>query len=159
MFKKLLKKKESGFTIIEVMIVLAIAGLILVVVLIAVPQLQRNQRNSARQAILGRISTEIGNYIANNNGRVPTDATTLGSVTSRYLANVNIEDPSSGTNMTLAYPGTAPTAGSVPASTLGTANYSHNFSCDGEQLAGGTARSYALWTQLEGGAVYCLDNL
>ena len=159
MFKKLLKKKESGFTIIEVMIVLAIAGLILVVVLIAVPQLQRNQRNSARQAILGRISTEIGNYIANNNGRVPTTQADLDSVRNRYLSNVNIEDPSSGVNMPLTIPAPVPSAGTVPTAVQGTASYASDRSCNGEQLAAGTARSYALWTQLEGGAIYCLDNL
>ena len=37
-------RKESGFTIVEVMIVLAIAGLILAIVFIAVPALQRNAR-------------------------------------------------------------------------------------------------------------------
>jgi prepilin-type N-terminal cleavage/methylation domain-containing protein len=36
MLKKL-KKSDSGFTIIEVMIVLAIAGLILLIVFLAVP--------------------------------------------------------------------------------------------------------------------------
>jgi prepilin-type N-terminal cleavage/methylation domain-containing protein len=71
MFKKLLKKTEKGFTIIEVMIVLAIAGLILVVVLIAVPQLQRNQRNEARRSLAGRIVTEINNFGGNNNGTYP----------------------------------------------------------------------------------------
>jgi prepilin-type N-terminal cleavage/methylation domain-containing protein len=38
---KKLSKKEKGFTIIEVMIVLAIAGLIMLVVFLAVPALQR----------------------------------------------------------------------------------------------------------------------
>ena len=75
MFKNLLKKKnQSGFTIIEVMIVLAIAGLILVVVLIAVPQLQRNQRNSARKSDASRVATTVGNIVANQNGAVYTSA-------------------------------------------------------------------------------------
>lgn len=50
---------------------LAIAALILVVVLVAVPQLQQNQRNNARQAIANRIVAEINNYAGNNNGQVP----------------------------------------------------------------------------------------
>lgn len=84
MFKNLLKKRnQSGFTIIEVMIVLAIAGLILVVVLIAVPQLQRNQRNSARKADAARVASTAGNIVANNNGTTfgtnATDITTLRS--------------------------------------------------------------------------------
>lgn len=40
--------KNQGFTIIEVLIVLAIAGLIMVVVFMAVPAMRRNFRNSAR---------------------------------------------------------------------------------------------------------------
>jgi prepilin-type N-terminal cleavage/methylation domain-containing protein len=43
-----LKKRNEGFTIIEVMIVLAIAGLIMLVVFLAVPALQRNSRNTQR---------------------------------------------------------------------------------------------------------------
>lgn len=37
---------ESGFTIIEVLIVLAIAGLIMLIVFLAVPALNRNSRNT-----------------------------------------------------------------------------------------------------------------
>ncbi|HPW47952.1 MAG TPA: prepilin-type N-terminal cleavage/methylation domain-containing protein, partial [Candidatus Saccharibacteria bacterium] len=36
------KKDQKGFTIIEVLIVLAIAALILLIVFLAVPALQRN---------------------------------------------------------------------------------------------------------------------
>ena len=44
-----LKKSNQGFTIIEVMIVLAIAGLILLIVFLAVPALQRNGRNTTKK--------------------------------------------------------------------------------------------------------------
>ncbi len=43
---KQIKNKNEGFTIIEVMIVLAIAALILIIVLLAVPALQRNSKNT-----------------------------------------------------------------------------------------------------------------
>lgn len=79
MLRNLLKKTQEGFTIIEVMIVLAIAGLILVVVLIAVPQLQKNQRNQARQSLASRIVTEINNFTGNNAGLPPTAATGAGA--------------------------------------------------------------------------------
>lgn len=82
MFQKLLDRKKDtaatadssarGFTIIEVLIVLAIAGLILVIVLIAVPQLQRNQRNEARKNDAARVATSVSNWVANNNGQVFT---------------------------------------------------------------------------------------
>ncbi len=76
MLSKLQQKKDEGFTIIEVLIVLAIAGLILVIVLVAVPQLQRNQRNEARRADAARVGTAVSNWSSNNNGKV-FEATSL----------------------------------------------------------------------------------
>lgn len=71
MFKNLTKeKRQKGFTIIEVLIVLAIAGLIMVIVLVAVPQLQRNQRNEGRRADAARVGTAASNWMANNSGAV-----------------------------------------------------------------------------------------
>ena len=60
MLDSIRKRKESGFTIVEVMIVLAIAGLIILIVFLAVPALQRNSRNTQRSqdvsAVLGGVS-------------------------------------------------------------------------------------------------------
>jgi prepilin-type N-terminal cleavage/methylation domain-containing protein len=61
-------KLNQGFTIIEVMIVLAIAALILLIVFLAVPGLQRSQRNSARHQDVNRLSTAIIAFIANSGG-------------------------------------------------------------------------------------------
>lgn len=161
MMNKIGKKlgyKDGGFTIIEVMIVLAVAGLIMAIVLVAIPQLQRSQRNSARRDIMGRVKTEIDSYSGNNNGRIPLNQTQINDVQSRYLAGINLEDPSTGVNMPLVVPVTVAIAGSIPASTVGTINYQPSASCNGEQLVSGSARNYAMWTQLEGGSVYCLDN-
>ena len=77
MFKKL-DKKEGGFTIVEVMIVLAIAGLVLAIVFIAVPALRRNSNNTGRTADVGQIATGISNYSANRGGKLPPS---LASVT------------------------------------------------------------------------------
>jgi type IV pilus assembly protein PilA len=74
-------KKDGGFTIIEVMIVLAIAALILVVVLVAIPQLQRNQRNNARQNDTSRVLTAVQSWSSNNNGK-PFPGTTGADFTS-----------------------------------------------------------------------------
>jgi len=65
-------KKERGFTIVEVLIVLAIIGLILLVVFLAVPALQRNARNTQRSTDIGNILAGINEYVGNNNGRLPT---------------------------------------------------------------------------------------
>lgn len=73
MFKNL-KKRESGFTIIEVLIVLAIAGLIMLVVFLAVPALQRNSRNTQRKSDVQAILGAVSEFAGNNNGRIPTSA-------------------------------------------------------------------------------------
>jgi prepilin-type N-terminal cleavage/methylation domain-containing protein len=89
-------RKSSGFTIIEVMIVLAIAGLILAVVLVAIPQLQKNQRNEARRSVLARISAEVNNYIGNNEGAVPTNGSGDRAFTDGFLERY-IENAPAGT--------------------------------------------------------------
>ena len=66
------KDKETGFTIVEVMIVLAIAGLILAVVFVAVPALQRSQRNGARNNDIAYIKAQLNQLTANNGNRLPT---------------------------------------------------------------------------------------
>ena len=72
MLSKLKKSKGEGFTIIEVMIVLAIAGLILLIVFLAVPALQRNSRNTQRKSDAGRLASAVSNWVSNNNGGVPS---------------------------------------------------------------------------------------
>ena len=71
MVQKLQKRKESGFTIIEVLIVLAIAGLIMVVVFLAVPALQRSGRNNALNTDANNVLSAVGNYATNNGGTLP----------------------------------------------------------------------------------------
>jgi prepilin-type N-terminal cleavage/methylation domain-containing protein len=65
-------KANSGFTIIEVLIVLAIAGLILLIVFLAVPALQRNSRNTQRRNDVANYLSAVNEWTNNNNGAVPT---------------------------------------------------------------------------------------
>lgn len=81
-----LKKREEGFTIIEVLIVLAIAGLIMLIVFLAVPALQRNSRNTQRRNDVGGILSAMNEYVNNNGGTLP--ATSDG--TSGWLSNAKL---------------------------------------------------------------------
>ncbi|MEI7758807.1 MAG: type II secretion system protein [bacterium] len=72
MQKQTIKSKQEGFTIIEVLIVLAIAALILLVVFLAVPGLQRSQANNSAKNDATRIAASITNFVSNNNGILPT---------------------------------------------------------------------------------------
>lgn len=64
-------KDKKGFTIIEVLIVLAIAGLILLIVFLAVPALQRNSRNTTKKAEASAIGGAIAEWANNHNGILP----------------------------------------------------------------------------------------
>ncbi len=69
-----LKKQEKGFTIVEVMIVLGIAGLIMLIVFLAVPALQRSQRNSSRKSDAARVGAVANEWLSNRNGVAPVTA-------------------------------------------------------------------------------------
>lgn len=81
---------KQGFTIVEVMIVLAIAGLILAVVFIAVPALQRNQRNSARRNDIAYISSQFKTTLARNNNQVPSGEQMAGSIKGDELNYISV---------------------------------------------------------------------
>lgn len=85
----------SGFTIIEVVLVLAIAGLIFMMVFIALPQLQRSQRDTQRRQDMSKLAAAIQDYQGNNNGRIPDDSCT------------QIDDPGTGIPTTAQVKGTS----------------------------------------------------
>lgn len=71
--KDIKRKRQEGFTIIEVMIVLVIASIILLIVFLAVPALQRNSRNTQRKNDVANLLAAVNEYASNNNGKLPTD--------------------------------------------------------------------------------------
>ena len=83
-------KSKNGFTIIEVVLVLAIAGLIFLMVFIALPAMQRSQRDTQRRQDYSALSSAITSYITNNNGNLPKVGATLDP--SRYI-NATGNDP------------------------------------------------------------------
>jgi type II secretory pathway pseudopilin PulG len=62
--------RSRGFTIIEVMIMVSIAGLILVIVFLAVPAMKRVQRNTERKQYIGLVFAEIEEF-RNSHGNYP----------------------------------------------------------------------------------------
>lgn len=69
--KKVKTNAKKGFTIIEVVLVLAIAGLIFLMVFVALPNLQRTQRDTQRRNDVDRVQTSLIQYVTNNN-QVPS---------------------------------------------------------------------------------------
>lgn len=62
---------KKGFTIIETSLVLAIAGLILMMVFIALPALQRQQRDTKRKDDTMLFAQALKKYQQNNRGALP----------------------------------------------------------------------------------------
>ncbi|HVX23943.1 MAG TPA: type II secretion system protein [Candidatus Saccharimonadales bacterium] len=84
MLNKIKSARSEGFTIIEVMIVLAIAGVILLIVFLAIPAVERNSRNTQRKNDVASLLGAINEYVTNNNGADPltcsgTNPVTFGS--------------------------------------------------------------------------------
>jgi prepilin-type N-terminal cleavage/methylation domain-containing protein len=150
------KNKEKGFTIIEVVLVLAIAGLIFLMVFIALPALQRNQRDTQRKNDLSRVQTALQNYQSNNRNALPTDAT-LNSTsstgfTAQYLSvgGDSFTDPD-GTDYTFRA-GTAVNFDHIVYYTKGSV-------CNGESLTSGQGpQKIAFQYKLEGGGIACVSN-
>jgi hypothetical protein len=78
---------------------LAIAGLILLVVFLAVPALQRNARNTQRNADISGILAAVNEFINNNNGLLPNSAAAANGVVT--ISNSSV----TGTNNTTAKTG------------------------------------------------------
>lgn len=64
----MIKRKQQGFTIIEVVLVLAIAGLIFLMVFIALPALRRSQRDTGRKSDVSIVASALNTYLSNNKG-------------------------------------------------------------------------------------------
>lgn len=114
---------------------LAIAGVIFASILLAVPGLHRSSRNSVRRSVAARLSSELENYFANNEGRYPfaglngsyqkcQDVSSPGAGycndwLSRYISGkIDISDPSSGTDSTI-YIALDPDASTLPNAAIG----------------------------------------
>lgn len=65
-----INREGAGFTIIEVALVLAVAGLIFLVVFLALPALQKSQRDKERKTDVGMIVTALQNYYADGGGAI-----------------------------------------------------------------------------------------
>lgn len=183
--RKMQANERGGFTIIEVVLVLAIAGLIFLMVFIALPTLQRSQRDTQRRNDLARISTQISQYQTNNNGRLPAagkldpqdgntalpECNNSSSTTSNaaacfvrnYMNSVNASenefiDPdgwSYGLTIEILTNGTQGTANTFDHMVY---IYEHA-KCNGEVADySSNARDYAIMYKLEGSGTYCQDN-
>lgn len=139
-------KQDKGFTIIEVVLVLAIAGLIFLIVFLALPQLQASRRDTQRKSDAGRLLAAVENYAGNHSGYYPSgiDATWIGN----NIAG-DFKDPS--TNSVYQIVSTLTDPGDI--------TYNLGSVCNpaSDSVTGGQSRDVAVQMKLENG-IYCVDN-
>ena len=155
-------KQKKGFTIIEVVLVLAIAGLIFLMVFVALPALQRSQRDTQRRQDMSRALTAVQNYQSNNKGAAPTFDNAF---ISAYLKTNGdtFTDPSGSdyefdAKTVTCTSGEGGCSASALTDTYVIKPYT-NATCDGEQpkYQQGASR-VALVIKLEGAGYYCVSN-
>lgn len=147
----------KGFTIIEVVLVLAIAGLIFLMVFIALPALQAGQRDTARKNDASIVSTAVTNYISTNRGTFPNTTQLQSYVT-------GLSDNTSTTSVSVP----SPVPGSPVAVTDGSVIVIKGKKCGAPDSAdakkysytNGLNREFIVITLLEGGggAAMCIQG-
>lgn len=180
---KNIKINHHGFTIIEVVLVLAIAGLIFLIVFLALPGLQRSRRDTQRKSDAQKFIGLLENYASNNGGTYPggddngnwncnvSNSPSWKDFYNNYLLkDGSIKDPSTG----IMYKYMACHDGSSSVGDqgswfidnnikIGGTTYSLHAQCDGNKLRSYTtipASSVGFWIQLESDPAggYCVDN-
>jgi prepilin-type N-terminal cleavage/methylation domain-containing protein len=140
-----LLKKDKGFTLIEIVLVLAIAGLLLVIVFLAVSGAQKSRRDSQRKNDASAFAAALEQYASNNAGQYPTAKAGLAA---NYFSR---KDPSTGAAYSIVTK--APTS-------AGQIEYQPGSLCPLSVTGGAKAvgASYAVTVYTEQGSGYCVDN-
>jgi prepilin-type N-terminal cleavage/methylation domain-containing protein len=148
---KKIRKQQEGFTIIEVLIVLAIAGLIMLIVFLAVPTLQRNSRNTQRNNDASLVAATVNECLNNKNGQVSScqsigsNAVSIDTSKLRQLSNT-------------------PTYNAASAFSLQEARWSFGLKCTaaGDATTAGSARQFTVTYAVEDssgtGVNRCIDG-
>lgn len=144
--------KERGFTIIEVVLVLAIAALIFLMVFIALPALQASQRDTARKSDVSIVSAAYDSASGNNNGNSVTTA-----ILRSYVNNLSDNSNKDNVKVQGFTNSVSPADADILVVTSAKCGESSSSS---QQLTSGTRRQFATITKLEGGggAYYCLNS-
>lgn len=176
--KKGENRQEQGFTIIEVSLVLAIAGLIFLMTFVALPALQRSSRDTQRKEAITLLVDAIKKYQSNNRGALPETTTGENNdwdrLATKYLSDTNFTDPSTGQQYTweIADCGNGASGEAcdgnnsglirtvvTEASSNGRMVIVRQAKCAGDETVGAVRaanpRKFAVLMRLEGGGVYC----
>lgn len=168
---RLTRKRRSGFTLIEIVLVLALASLLLVIVFLAVQGAQKARRDYQRKEDLSRTMAAILAWTADHKGQVPLTQSDMNDVRDNYIKNAY--DPLLGAQYTLTFRPIGSPHSDVPP--VGTVYYQQAHWCNrgpnadtanpSFPIAGDdvSTAKFVVTTGLEAGGQasgveYCLDN-
>lgn len=145
---KQITKKQGGFTLIEVVLVLAIGALIILMALLAFGGASRSRRDTARTNLAGQIQAAVEQSASNTNGIYPTKTEFESLATQNKWS-----DPSGGTAAIKA-DSAAPTSPGIVYVTGGSCN------ADGKDLAttGGGSGYAVIYYQETTKSTVCKSN-
>lgn len=168
---------RAGFTIIELVMVLAIAGLIFLMVFVALPNIQRSQRDAQRRQDYAALVANMTAYMVNNNGKLPTVPDGgVWTFDSKKFVTSDGEDPGGAAyklvlwneNNFTTYLGTSGASGitkngvtvHIPPREPGEVFVVTGASCsDGEIVSASSKKAFAVFGYVElGNNTYCQDN-
>ncbi len=172
------RKARRGFTIIEVVLVLGIAGLIFLMVFIALPTLQRSQRDTQRREDVMKLVSAVKDYQSNNRGALPSgtgtisysakaSGTTWAGLYHDYLGDNFIDPDGTGYKLSIVNckgeEGKSCENGQISSTTSFPNDYKMlvvlEAECQGETTVKvGNPRKLAVVYKLEGGGVYCSNT-
>lgn len=144
-------KRQDGFTIIEVLIVLAIAGLIMLIVFLAVPALQRNSRNTQRRNDVSSLLSGVSEFVNDNNGQLPTGIS-IGSDGQTTFSGNSGSTSIQGAKVGYYQDGNVKIQSSAgsPATPTDSVYIVTGATCDGNSVASGSSRSFVAVYWVEG---------
>lgn len=155
--EKIRNRKKYGFTLIEVSLVLAVAGAIIVMVFIAVPAVQRQARDATRRDDVLEVVSAIKSYQQNNRGALPTDADRIYNYLRTHDKD-NFKDPD-GTKYELVM-SPCSNSGCAAGDSFDHIIYIYTGASCGEESAktSNNPRKAAVLYKTEGAGVYCAET-
>ncbi len=157
MSRKLNKMNKKGFTLIEVVLVLAIGGLIFLLAFLAFRSASANRRDGQRRSDVSRMVAEVNNYIGDVGltNTAPNLTTFQGTIIPKYLGTP-FNGPSGNPYVVNSSNAASAPAGVNDAGIKYTQGGGTATGCTGTALG---PRDFKIEIGLERGAAACRDSL
>lgn len=149
------KNNKKGFTIIEVVLVLAIAGLIFLMVFLALPALQRSQRDTQRKNDASRLRAAITDYTSNNRGSLPI---VDGKLKGDFITNYVLKGGSTFNDPTTNSPYTVKVGVGTPDAAMGSMLVSNKAKCGDDGRIEDQGEAIVVSVRTENGVGNCVQG-